>query len=60
MITGKEDCLDAFLNVTENAVLKQCSALVRPLLRSCNSVFFLQITYATLFFTEFVQMMTAK
>lgn len=41
VIGGKGDCFeDAFLSVTENAVLKQCSALVRPLLRSCNSDFF--------------------
>lgn len=38
MIIGKVDCLeDAFLSVTENAVLKKYSALVRPFLRSCNS-----------------------
>lgn len=41
MISGKGDCLeDAFLNVTESVVSEQCSALVRPLLRSCNSDFF--------------------
>lgn len=52
MIGGKGDCFeDAFLSVTENAVLKQCSALVRPLLRSCNSdFFFLQIIHSTLSF----------
>lgn len=41
VISGKGDYLeDDFLNITKNAVLKQCSALIRPLLRTCNSDFF--------------------